>query len=99
MTVTAAQGFLASGVAAGIKESGEAEFADAAPAVCLDLDVAINDVRGCRDGAAGPSRDKPNMSQRRITVTVGLRAGEDPAVVRTDDLTAEYVHENSTYSS
>ncbi|GAA4930763.1 bifunctional glutamate N-acetyltransferase/amino-acid acetyltransferase ArgJ [Streptomyces coeruleoprunus] len=63
------------------------------------LDVAINDVWVCRDGAAGESRDKVDMSGRRITVTVDLRAGDESAVIWTNDLTAEYVHENSAYSS
>ncbi|MGW6538691.1 bifunctional glutamate N-acetyltransferase/amino-acid acetyltransferase ArgJ [Streptomyces sp. NPDC055051] len=63
------------------------------------LDVAINGVWVCRDGAAGEPREKAVLSGRRITVTVDLRAGDASAVVRTNDLTAEYVHENSAYSS
>ncbi|MGW1865932.1 bifunctional glutamate N-acetyltransferase/amino-acid acetyltransferase ArgJ [Streptomyces mauvecolor] len=63
------------------------------------LDVAINGVRVCRDGAEGESRDKVDLSDRRINVTVDLRSGECSAVVWTNDLTAEYVHENSAYSS
>ncbi|MFF0484826.1 bifunctional glutamate N-acetyltransferase/amino-acid acetyltransferase ArgJ [Streptomyces sp. NPDC004435] len=63
------------------------------------LDVAINGVWVCRDGAAGEPREKAVLSGRRITVTVDLRAGEASAVVWTNDLTAEYVHENSAYSS
>ncbi|MEU2654452.1 bifunctional glutamate N-acetyltransferase/amino-acid acetyltransferase ArgJ [Streptomyces sp. NPDC007325] len=63
------------------------------------LDVAINGVWVCRDGAAGEPREKAVLSGRRITVTVDLRAGDASAVVWTNDLTAEYVHENSAYSS
>ncbi|MFF8841879.1 bifunctional glutamate N-acetyltransferase/amino-acid acetyltransferase ArgJ [Streptomyces sp. NPDC015127] len=63
------------------------------------LDVAINDVWVCRDGAAGESRDKVDLSGRRIRVTVDLRSGDASAVIWTNDLTAEYVHENSAYSS
>ncbi|NWF30582.1 bifunctional glutamate N-acetyltransferase/amino-acid acetyltransferase ArgJ [Streptomyces sp. PKU-EA00015] len=63
------------------------------------LDVAVNDVWVCRNGAAGESRDKVDLSGRRITVTVDLRSGESCAVIWTNDLTAEYVHENSAYSS
>ncbi|MFD3718960.1 bifunctional glutamate N-acetyltransferase/amino-acid acetyltransferase ArgJ [Streptomyces sp. NPDC058674] len=63
------------------------------------LDVAINGVWVCRDGAAGEPRDKVDMSAREITVTIDLRAGDESAVVWTNDLTAEYVHENSAYSS
>ncbi|MFG2620760.1 bifunctional glutamate N-acetyltransferase/amino-acid acetyltransferase ArgJ [Streptomyces sp. NPDC048507] len=63
------------------------------------LDVAINGVWVCRDGAEGESRDKVDLSDRRITVAVDLRSGSSSAVVWTNDLTAEYVHENSAYSS
>ncbi|MEU7702002.1 bifunctional glutamate N-acetyltransferase/amino-acid acetyltransferase ArgJ [Streptomyces sp. NPDC039028] len=63
------------------------------------LDVAINGVWVCRDGAAGEAREKVDMTGRRITVTVDLRAGGASAEIWTNDLTAEYVHENSAYSS
>ncbi|MFH8574981.1 bifunctional glutamate N-acetyltransferase/amino-acid acetyltransferase ArgJ [Streptomyces zaomyceticus] len=63
------------------------------------LDVAINGVWVCRDGAAGEPREKVDMSGRRITITVDLRAGQASAEIWTNDLTAEYVHENSAYSS
>ncbi|MFE4633147.1 bifunctional glutamate N-acetyltransferase/amino-acid acetyltransferase ArgJ [Streptomyces sp. NPDC056773] len=63
------------------------------------LDVAINGVWVCRDGAAGESRDKVDLSGREVTVTVDLRSGDCSASIWTNDLTAEYVHENSAYSS
>ncbi len=63
------------------------------------LDVAINGVWVCRDGAAGEPRDEVDLSDRRITITADLRSGDASAVVWTNDLTAEYVHENSAYSS
>ncbi|WP_328940783.1 bifunctional glutamate N-acetyltransferase/amino-acid acetyltransferase ArgJ [Streptomyces sp. NBC_00250] len=63
------------------------------------LDVAINGVWVCRDGAAGEPREKVDMSGRLITITVDLRAGDASAAIWTNDLTAEYVHENSAYSS
>ncbi|MEV0374436.1 bifunctional glutamate N-acetyltransferase/amino-acid acetyltransferase ArgJ [Streptomyces sp. NPDC050636] len=63
------------------------------------LDVAINGVWVCRDGAAGESRDKVDLSGRQITVTIDLRSGDASAAIWTNDLTAEYVHENSAYSS
>ncbi|WP_406864827.1 bifunctional glutamate N-acetyltransferase/amino-acid acetyltransferase ArgJ [Streptomyces sp. HUAS MG47] len=63
------------------------------------LDVAINGVWVCRDGAAGEPREKAVLSGRRIAVTVDLRSGDESAVIWTNDLTAEYVHENSAYSS
>ena len=63
------------------------------------LDVAVNGVWVCRDGAAGEPREKADLSGRRITITVDLRSGEASAEIWTNDLTAAYVHENSAYSS
>ncbi|MCF3120883.1 bifunctional glutamate N-acetyltransferase/amino-acid acetyltransferase ArgJ [Streptomyces arenae] len=63
------------------------------------LDVAVNGVWVCRDGAAGEPRDKVDLSARRVTITADLRSGDASAVIWTNDLTAEYVHENSAYSS
>ncbi|MGW6531543.1 bifunctional glutamate N-acetyltransferase/amino-acid acetyltransferase ArgJ [Streptomyces venezuelae] len=63
------------------------------------LDVSINGVQVCRDGAAGEPRDKVDLSGRAVTVTVDLRSGDASATIWTNDLTAAYVHENSAYSS
>ncbi|MFE9122024.1 bifunctional glutamate N-acetyltransferase/amino-acid acetyltransferase ArgJ [Streptomyces sp. NPDC007172] len=63
------------------------------------LDVAINGVWVCRDGAEGEPRDQVDLTGRHIEVTVDLRSGDRSAVLWTNDLTAEYVHENSAYSS
>jgi glutamate N-acetyltransferase/amino-acid N-acetyltransferase len=63
------------------------------------VDVAINGVWVCRDGATGDDRDLVDMSDREVTITVDLRAGTASATVWTNDLTAEYVHENSAYST
>jgi glutamate N-acetyltransferase/amino-acid N-acetyltransferase len=63
------------------------------------VDVAINGVWVCRDGATGDDRDLVDMSAREVVVTVDLRAGDASASIWTNDLTAEYVHENSAYSS
>ncbi|MER8232626.1 bifunctional glutamate N-acetyltransferase/amino-acid acetyltransferase ArgJ [Streptomyces sp. NPDC101490] len=63
------------------------------------IDVSVNDVRVCRDGAAGEPREKVDLTGRHITITVDLRAGDASAQIWTNDLTAAYVHENSAYSS
>jgi len=63
------------------------------------IDVSINDVWLCRDGAAADDRSGCDMSQREVVVTVDLHAGVASATVWTNDLTAMYVHENSAYSS
>ena len=63
------------------------------------LNVAINGIWICRGGAAGDDRAKVDLRPRDVTITVDLSAGPHSATVHTTDLTAEYVHENSAYSS
>lgn len=63
------------------------------------LNVAINDVWVCRDGSVGDDRDLVDMRYREVRITADLSAGTESAVIWANDLTAEYVHENSAYSS
>ncbi|MDX6221998.1 MAG: glutamate N-acetyltransferase / amino-acid N-acetyltransferase [Frankiales bacterium] len=64
-----------------------------------ELDVAINGVWVCRGGAVGEDRSLVDMTGREIAVVVDLHAGPAAATLWTNDLTADYVHENSAYSS
>ena len=63
------------------------------------LNVAINGVWVCKNGSAAQDRSKVDLSARDVTVTIDLSAGPAAATVRTTDLTAAYVHENSAYST
>ncbi|ARQ71678.1 bifunctional glutamate N-acetyltransferase/amino-acid acetyltransferase ArgJ [Streptomyces marincola] len=63
------------------------------------LAVAINGVWVCRDGSIGEDRSLVDMRYREVTITADLGAGDASVVVWTNDLTADYVHENSAYSS
>jgi glutamate N-acetyltransferase/amino-acid N-acetyltransferase len=63
------------------------------------LSVAINGVWVCRNGCAGDDRSKVDLRPRDVTITVDLSAGPYAATIRTTDLTAAYVHENSAYST
>ncbi|ARZ71023.1 N-acetylglutamate synthase [Streptomyces albireticuli] len=63
------------------------------------LNVAINDVWVCRDGSIGDDRDLVDMRYREVRITADLAAGSETAVIWANDLTADYVHENSAYSS
>ncbi len=63
------------------------------------LDVAINGVQVCRAGAPGDDRDLVDLSGRDVQIVVDLHAGAETATLWTSDLTAEYVHENSAYST
>ncbi|MEV4429186.1 bifunctional glutamate N-acetyltransferase/amino-acid acetyltransferase ArgJ [Streptomyces sp. R-07] len=64
-----------------------------------ELNVAINGVWVCRNGSVGEDRDLVDMRYREVTVTADLAAGTESAVIWANDLTADYVHENSAYSS
>ena len=63
------------------------------------VDVGINGIWVCRNGGIGDDRNLIDMSGREVTIDVQLRAGAHAATVWTNDLTAEYVHENSAYST
>lgn len=63
------------------------------------LGVAINGVWVCKNGSVGEDRTLVDMTGREVGITVDLAAGADSAVIWTNDLTADYVHENSEYSS
>jgi glutamate N-acetyltransferase / amino-acid N-acetyltransferase len=64
-----------------------------------ELSVAINGVWVCRRGGVGEDRGLCDLSDRHIHLVVDLSAGSDTVTVWTNDLTKEYVHENSAYSS
>ena len=63
------------------------------------LNVAINGIWVCRHGAPGDERAKVDLRPKDVTITVDLSAGPAAATIRTTDLTTEYVHENSAYST
>ncbi|NEA58984.1 bifunctional glutamate N-acetyltransferase/amino-acid acetyltransferase ArgJ [Streptomyces sp. SID13666] len=63
------------------------------------LNVAINGVWVCKDGSVGEDRDLVDMRYREVVITADLSAGSAAATIWTNDLTADYVHENSAYSS
>ncbi|MBA4083874.1 MAG: bifunctional ornithine acetyltransferase/N-acetylglutamate synthase [Kytococcus sp.] len=63
------------------------------------LDVSINDVQVCRAGGVGEDRTLVDLEARDVRVLVDLHAGTDEVTVWTNDLTHDYVHENSAYST
>jgi glutamate N-acetyltransferase/amino-acid N-acetyltransferase len=63
------------------------------------VDVTINGVTVCRNGAIGDPREGVDLSGRAITIDVDLRAGTEQATIWTNDLSIAYVHENSAYST
>ncbi|MET7570497.1 bifunctional glutamate N-acetyltransferase/amino-acid acetyltransferase ArgJ [Streptomyces sp. NPDC005492] len=63
------------------------------------LNVAINGVWVCKNGGVGEDREKVDMRYREVHIVADLAAGSQTATIWTNDLTADYVHENSAYSS
>ncbi|MER7444324.1 bifunctional glutamate N-acetyltransferase/amino-acid acetyltransferase ArgJ [Micromonospora avicenniae] len=63
------------------------------------IDVAVNGVWVCRDGAAAEDRSKVDLTGRDVNIRIDLRSGTAAATVWTNDLSHAYVHENSAYSS
>ena len=63
------------------------------------LDVSMNGVQVCRSGGVGEDRSLVDLSAREVRVVVDLHAGDATATVWTNDLTHDYVHENSAYST
>ncbi|GGW50056.1 arginine biosynthesis bifunctional protein ArgJ [Streptomyces lucensis JCM 4490] len=63
------------------------------------LNVAINGVWVCRNGSVGEDRELVDMRYREVHIVADLAAGDETATIWTNDLTADYVHENSAYSS
>lgn len=63
------------------------------------IDVAMNGVQVCRAGQPDQPRALVDLTARAVQVSIDLHAGEATATVWTNDLTHDYVHENSAYSS
>jgi glutamate N-acetyltransferase/amino-acid N-acetyltransferase len=63
------------------------------------LDVSMNGVQVCRAGGVGEDRSLVDLTDREVHVLVDLHAGDETATVWTNDLTHDYVHENSAYST
>ncbi|WP_309620255.1 bifunctional glutamate N-acetyltransferase/amino-acid acetyltransferase ArgJ [Salinibacterium sp.] len=64
-----------------------------------DVDVSMNGVRVCHLGAPDRPRTEVDLTGRRVDLLLNLKSGSATATILTNDLTHEYVHENSAYSS
>lgn len=63
------------------------------------IDVAINGVQVCTSGEPDQPRDLVDLTPRAVHVLIDLHAGDETATILTNDLTHDYVHENSAYAS
>lgn len=64
-----------------------------------NVDVSINGVRVSTEGREDRDRSEVDFSSRSVSIAVDLKVGDASATIWTNDLTVEYVKENSEYSS
>jgi glutamate N-acetyltransferase/amino-acid N-acetyltransferase len=64
-----------------------------------DVDVLMNGVRVCTKGGPDRPREEVDLTPRTLLLQLALHAGNAGAIILTNDLTHDYVHENSAYSS
>jgi len=64
-----------------------------------DIDVTINGIRVCKSGEPDQPSELVDLTPRAVHVLIDLKVGDATATILTNDLTHDYVHENSAYSS
>ena len=65
----------------------------------LTIDVMLNGVAVCTNSAPDADKSTVNFSAREVIIEIDLKVGTSTATVLTNDLSYDYVHENSAYSS
>lgn len=65
----------------------------------LTIDVALNGVQVCTNSAPDSDKSKVDFSNRLVEIVIDLKVGNASATVMTNDLSHDYVHENSAYST
>jgi len=64
-----------------------------------NIDVSINGVSVSKNGQPDQPRDLVDLTPRAVDIQINLNSGSHSAAIYTNDLTHEYVTENSEYSS
>ena len=65
----------------------------------LAIDVKLNGVQVCSDSAPDADKTTVNFEARLVEIEIDLKVGNSMATIMTNDLTHDYVHENSAYST
>ena len=65
----------------------------------LAIDVILNGVGVCTNSAPDADKSTVDFSAREVIIEIDLKIGSSTATVLTNDLSYDYVHENSAYSS
>ncbi|AYG04563.1 bifunctional glutamate N-acetyltransferase/amino-acid acetyltransferase ArgJ [Gryllotalpicola protaetiae] len=64
-----------------------------------DIDVWFNGVRVCAAGQPDQPRELVDLTPRAVDIRIDVKVGPARATILTNDLTHDYVHENSAYAS
>jgi len=65
----------------------------------LDIDVTLNGIEVAKSSAPFADRNQVSFTDRLVTIDIDLKLGKDSATVFTNDLSHDYVHENSAYAT
>ena len=65
----------------------------------LLIDVSLNGVQVCKSSAPTGDKSKVDFSGREVRIDIAMNIGESAATVITNDLSHDYVEENSAYST
>jgi glutamate N-acetyltransferase/amino-acid N-acetyltransferase len=65
----------------------------------LAIDVKLNGVQVCTNSAPGGDKTTVKFDARLVEIDIDLKVGTSTATIMTNDLTHDYVHENSAYST
>ena len=65
----------------------------------LNVDVKLNGIQVCKASTPAEDRNLVNFDNRLVEIEINLNAGTSSATILTNDLTHDYVHENSAYAT
>ena len=65
----------------------------------LAIDVRLNGVQVCTNSAPDGDKTSVKFDARLVEIDIDLKIGTSTATIMTNDLTHDYVHENSAYST
>ena len=65
----------------------------------LTIDVSLNGIQVCSNSAPDADKSAVDFSNRLVEIVIDLKVGKASATIMTNDLSHDYVHENSAYST
>jgi len=65
----------------------------------LDIDVTLNGIEVAKSSAPFADRNQVSFTDRLVNIDIDLKLGKASATVFTNDLSHDYVHENSAYAT